>query len=120
MSGLAYITSYFQVKFSKNKHFKTYAGALYMTETTLMGENALYHGTKEAIERHDTCLDDDTRCAGVLCRLKVVHRAALRLEAVSDRWRCRTRKVEPGNEPEGGRALAGTLASGLCCVLTPL
>ncbi|MCP4097113.1 MAG: hypothetical protein GY748_12820 [Planctomycetaceae bacterium] len=33
-----------------------------MTETTLMGENALYHGAREAIERHDAFLDDDTCC----------------------------------------------------------
>jgi len=45
-----------------------------------------------------------TLAGGVLCRLKAVHRAALRLELVSDEWRCRTRKVEPGNELEGGRA----------------
>ncbi len=50
-----------------------------------------------------------TRAGDVLCRLEAVYRAALRLEIVSNRWRDRTRKVEPGNEPEGGRALAGTL-----------
>ncbi len=48
-----------------------------------------------------------TRTGVVLCRLEAVHRAAVRLDTVRDRWRCRTRKVEPGNEPEGGRAQAG-------------
>ncbi len=43
---------------------------------------------------------------GVLCRLEAVLRAALRLDAVSDDSHGRTRKVEPGNEPEGGRAQA--------------
>jgi len=52
-----------------------------------------------------------TLAGGVLCRLEAVHRAALRLETVSDRWRCRTRKVEPENEPEGGRARERTRAS---------
>ncbi len=40
---------------------------------------------------------------GVLCQLEAVPRAALRLDAVTDYRRCRTRKVEPGNEQEGSR-----------------
>ncbi len=48
---------------------------------------------------------------GMLCQLEAVSRAALRLDAVSDDSRGRTRKVEPGNELEGGRAQARRRAS---------
>ncbi len=40
----------------------------------------------------------------MLYRLEAVPRAALRLKAVSEDSHDRTRKVEPGNELEGGRA----------------
>ncbi len=82
-------------------------GSLCMIETALTTEgNGLYHGVRQAVERSDALPDDNT-AGGVLYRLEAVHRAALRLETVSDDWRCRTRKVEPENEPEGGRAQAG-------------
>ncbi len=54
----------------------------------------------------------------MLRRLEAVPRAALRLNVVSDDSRSRMRKVEPGNELEGGRALARIVASGpvpVCC-----
>ncbi len=62
----------------------------------------LYDGERERLERR--LLLDVGLADGVLCRLEAVPRAALRLSAVSDDSRGRTRKVEPGNEPEGGRA----------------
>ncbi len=37
-------------------------GSLCMTETTLMGENGLYYGARQAIRRQNTRLDDDIDC----------------------------------------------------------
>ncbi len=58
---------------------------------------------------------DAPGCVGhadeVVCRLEAVPRAALRLDVVSDDSRDRTRKVEPGNELEDGRAQARRFAS---------
>ncbi len=65
--------------------------------------------TREVLE--DGAFLDMRLAGGVLCRLEAVSRAALRLNAVSDDARRRTRKVEPGNELEGGRALADRHAS---------
>ncbi len=47
-----------------------------MTEMALMGENSLYHETKQAIEKHGAFLDDNTR---KLCAVPPEDRSPSRL-----------------------------------------